>query len=209
MIFQKVVLTSVTNNLMNLILGSASPRRLDLLAQIGVIADKVIATDIDETPRIGERPRPYADRMAISKSKAIKSTQKDLVLTADTVVSAGIRILGKPESEAQAVEFLNLLSGRRHRVTTAVSLRIGDQIWSRNITTTVKMKNLSDIEISAYIRSQEWKGKAGGYAIQGIASAFIPFISGSYSNVVGLPLTETANLLIGAGYNISYESSVV
>lgn len=209
MIFQKVVLTSVTNNLMNLILGSASPRRLDLLAQIGVIADKVIATDIDETPRIGERPRPYADRMAISKSKAIKSTQKDLVLTADTVVSAGIRILGKPESEAQAVEFLNLLSGRRHRVTTAVSLRIGEQIWSRNITTTVKMKNLSDIEISAYIRSQEWKGKAGGYAIQGIASAFIPFISGSYSNVVGLPLTETANLLIGAGYNISYESSVV
>lgn len=194
---------------MNLILGSASPRRLDLLAQIGVIADKVIATDIDETPRIGERPRPYADRMAISKSKAIKSTQKDLVLTADTVVSAGIRILGKPESEAQAVEFLNLLSGRRHRVTTAVSLRIGEQIWSRNITTTVKMKNLSDIEISAYIRSQEWKGKAGGYAIQGIASAFIPFISGSYSNVVGLPLTETANLLIGAGYNISYESSVV
>ncbi len=209
MIFQKVVLTSVTNNLMNLILGSASPRRLDLLAQIGVIADKVIAADIDETPRIGERPRPYADRMAISKSKAIKSTQKDLVLTADTVVSAGIRILGKPESEAQAVEFLNLLSGRRHRVTTAVSLRIGDQIWSRNITTKVKMKNLSDIEISAYIRSQEWKGKAGGYAIQGIASAFIPFISGSYSNVVGLPLTETANLLIGAGYNISYESSAI
>ena len=193
---------------MNLILGSASPRRLDLLAQIGVIADKVIAADIDETPRIGERPSPYADRMAISKSKAIKSTQKDLVLTADTVVSAGIRILGKPESEAQAVEFLNLLSGRRHRVTT-VSLRIGDQIWSRNITTKVKMKNLSDIEISAYIRSQEWKGKAGGYAIQGIASAFIPFISGSYSNVVGLPLTETANLLIGAGYNISYESNAI
>ncbi|MDC3303228.1 Maf family protein [Amylibacter sp.] len=194
---------------MNLILGSASPRRLDLLAQIGVIADKVIAADIDETPRIGERPRPYADRMAISKSKAIKSTQKDLVLTADTVVSAGIRILGKPENEAQAVEFLNLLSGRRHRVTTAVSLRIGGQIWSRNITTIVRMKNLSDIEISAYIRSQEWKGKAGGYAIQGIASAFIPFISGSYSNVVGLPLTETANLLVGAGYNISYESSAI
>ena len=205
MTFQKVVLISVTNNLMKLILGSASPRRSELLAQIGVIADKIIPADIDETPQNGERPRPYADRMALTKSKAIKVEDSDLVLTADTIVSAGIRILGKPKSEAEAVEFLTLLSGRRHRVTTAVTLRKNDLIWSRSVTTSVKMKNLSDIEISSYIRSQEWRGKAGGYAIQGIASVFIPFISGSYSNVVGLPLTETANLLIGAGYPISYE----
>ena len=205
MTFQKVVLISVTNNLMKLILGSASPRRSELLAQIGVIADKIIPADIDETPQKGERPRPYADRMALTKSKAIKVEDSDLVLTADTIVSAGIRILGKPKSEAEAVEFLTLLSGRRHRVTTAVTLRKNDRIWSRSVTTSVKMKNLADIEISSYIRSQEWRGKAGGYAIQGIASVFIPFISGSYSNVVGLPLTETANLLIGAGYPISYE----
>ena len=190
---------------MKLILGSASPRRSELLAQIGVIADKIIPADIDETPQKGERPRPYADRMALTKSKAINVEDSDLVLTADTIVSAGIRILGKPKSEAEAVEFLTLLSGRRHRVTTAVTLQKDDRIWSRNVTTSVKMKNLSDIEISSYIRSQEWRGKAGGYAIQGIASVFIPFISGSYSNVVGLPLTETANLLIGAGYPISYE----
>ena len=190
---------------MKLILGSASPRRSELLAQIGVIADKIIPADIDETPQKGERPRPYADRMALTKSKAIKVEDSDLVLTADTIVSAGIRILGKPKSEAEAVEFLTLLSGRRPRVTTAVTLRKNDLIWSRSVTTSVKMKNLADIEISSYIRSQEWRGKAGGYAIQGIASVFIPFISGSYSNVVGLPLTETANLLIGAGYPISYE----
>ena len=190
---------------MKLILGSASPRRSELLAQIGVIADKIIPADIDETPQKGERPRPYADRMALTKSKAIKVEDSDLVLTADTIVSAGIRILGKPKSEAEAVEFLTLLSGRRHRVTTAVTLRKNDRIWSRSVTTSVKMKNLADIEISSYIRSQEWRGKAGGYAIQGIASVFIPFISGSYSNVVSLPLTETANLLIGAGYPISYE----
>ena len=205
MTYQKVVLISVTNNLMKLILGSASPRRLELLAQIGVVVDQIIPADIDETPQKGERPKPYAVRMAATKSKAINASASDLILTADTIVSAGIRILGKPKSEGESLEFLTLLSGRRHRVTTAVSLRKGDKIWSRNVTTFVKMKNLSDPEISAYIRSQEWQGKAGGYAIQGIASAFIPFISGSYSNVVGLPLTETSNLLVGAGYSISLE----
>lgn len=188
---------------MKLILGSASPRRRELLAQIGVVADDIIPADIDETPYRGERPLPYVKRMALEKARAIQSD--DLILSADTTVSAGIRILGKPEDAAQAVEFLTLLSGRRHRVTTSVALRHGDREWSRTVTTAVRMKNLSDAEISAYIRSNEWDGKAGGYAIQGIASAFIPFISGSYSNVVGLPLTETANLLIGAGYDVSYE----
>jgi septum formation protein len=188
---------------MKLILGSASPRRRELLAQIGVVADDIIPADIDETPNRGERPLPYAKRMAMSKARAIESD--DLILSADTIVSAGIRILGKPRDAAQAVEYLTLLSGRRHRVTTSVALRRGEQEWSRTVTTAVRMKNLSDHEISAYIRSNEWNGKAGGYAIQGIASAFIPFISGSYSNVVGLPLTETANLLLGAGYPVSYE----
>jgi septum formation protein len=188
---------------MKLILGSASPRRRELLAQIGVVADDIIPADIDETPYKGERPLPYAKRMAMEKARAIASD--DLILSADTIVSAGIRILGKPNDAAQAVEYLTLLSGRRHRVTTSVALRRGDQEWSRTVTTAVRMKNLSDHEISAYIRSNEWDGKAGGYAIQGIASAFIPFISGSYSNVVGLPLTETANLLLGAGYPVSYE----
>jgi len=190
---------------MKLILGSASPRRRELLAQIGVVADDIIPADIDETPHKGERPVPYATRLAAAKARAIAATDDDLVLSADTIVSAGIRILGKPVDAAQAVQYLTLLSGRRHRVTTAVALRRGDQIWQRSVTTAVKIKNLSDAEISAYIRSDEWQGKAGGYAIQGIASAFIPFISGSYSNVVGLPLTETANLLIGAGYPVSYE----
>jgi septum formation protein len=188
---------------MKLILGSASPRRRELLAQIGVVADDIIPADIDETPKKGERPLPYAKRMAMTKARAI--TSDELILSADTIVSAGIRILGKPRDAAQAVEFLTLLSGRRHRVTTSVALRRGGLEWSRTVTTAVRMKNLSDHEISAYIRSNEWHGKAGGYAIQGIASAFIPFISGSYSNVVGLPLTETANLLIGAGYPVSYE----
>lgn len=201
----RVALISATNNPMKLILGSASPRRCDLLAQIGVVADAIIPADIDETPHKGERPVPYAARMADGKAHAITADTTDLVLCADTVVSAGIRILGKPDNAAQAVEYLTLLSGRRHRVTTAIALRLGDRVWARSVTTAVRMKNLSDAEISAYIRSDEWQGKAGGYAIQGIASAFIPFISGSYSNVVGLPLTETANLLIGAGYPVSYE----
>lgn len=201
----RVALISATNNHMKLILGSASPRRRDLLTQIGVVADFIIPADIDETPHKGERPVPYAARMAKSKARAIDTDPADLVLSADTIVSAGNRILGKPENATQAVEYLTLLSGRRHRVTTAVTLRLGDRFWSRSVTTAVRMKNLSDLEMSTYIRSNEWNGKAGGYAIQGIGSAFIPFISGSYSNVVGLPLTETANLLIGAGYPVSYK----
>jgi len=205
MTYQRAVLIFAINNPMQLILGSASPRRRELLAQIGVTADKIISADIDEIPLRGERPVPYALRIAAAKSQAISADECDLVLSADTIVSAGIRILGKPKNAGQAFEYLSLLSGRRHRVTTAVSLRKGRKVWTRSVTTAVKIKNLSDTEISAYIRSNEWQGKAGGYAIQGIGAMFIPFISGSYSNVVGLPLTETANLLIGAGYPVSYE----
>ena len=199
----KVGSISATNNA-RLILGSASPRRRDLLASIGVVPDAITPADIDETPLQGERPLPYARRLAAEKSVAIVSSENELVLTADTIVAAGHRILGKPKGEEEAARFLKLLSGRRHKVITAVSVRRGAERWSREVTTAVKLKNLSDEELSDYLKSQEWDGKAGGYAIQGIASAFVPWIQGSYSNVVGLPLTETAGLLQGAGYPISY-----
>ena len=192
---------------MRLILGSASPRRRDLLAQIGVTPDAIAPADIDETPRRDELPRRYAERLAAEKAQAVAAGPEDLVLTADTVVSAGRRILGKPADAVEAEAFLRLLSGRRHRVATAVALRRGERLWARLVETQVKLKRLSDQEISAYLASGEWRGKAGGYAIQGIAGAFVPWIGGSYSAVVGLPLTETANLLIGAGYPVSYEGT--
>lgn len=188
---------------MRLFLGSASPRRRDLLAQIGVIPDAVAPADIDETPAQDELPRAYVERMAREKCAAVAGT--GLVLTADTVVSVGRRILGKPEDAAEAAQFLLLLSGRRHRVTTSVCVSDGSVTRQRTVETRVKVKRLSDAELSAYLRSGEWQGKAGGYAIQGIGAAFIPEINGSYTNVVGLPLTETANLLTGMGYPVTYE----
>ena len=190
---------------MHLILGSASPRRRDLLAQIGVVPDAIAPADIDETPLKGELPRAYVERVAREKCAAI--TDDGLVLTADTTVSVGRRILGKPADAAEAARFLLLMSGRRHQVITSVCVRHGETLRQRTVETRVKMKRLSDTEISAYLRSDEWQGKAGGYAIQGLAAAFIPEIHGSYTNVVGLPLTETANLLTGLGYPISYEPS--
>ena len=192
---------------MRLILGSASPRRRDLLARIGVVPDQVRGVEIDETPAKGELPHAYVDRMAREKAEAVPAGPDELVLAADTEVSIGRRILGKPSGEAEAVEFLLLLSGRRHRVTTALCLKLGERRWRRRVKTRVKFKRLSDAEISAYIRSGEWRGKAGGYAIQGLAGAFIPEINGSYTNVVGLPLTETAALLQGAGYPVSFEGA--
>lgn len=188
---------------MKLVLGSASPRRRDLLAGIGVVPDLISPADIDESPQKDELPRHYVERMAREKNTAIASD--DLVLTADTTVHAGRRILGKPDDAAEAARFLLLLSGRAHRVTTSVCLRHGQTFRQRTVETRVKIKRLSDAEISAYLRSGEWQGKAGGYAIQGLAAAFIPEIHGSYTNVVGLPLTETANLLMGLGYPVSYE----
>jgi septum formation protein len=135
------------------------------------------------------------------------TSEPTLILTADTEVSVGRRILGKPLNEAEAVQFLLLLSGRRHRVTTTVCLKLGQRLWRRRVETRVKFKRLSDTEVSAYIRSGEWRGKAGGYAIQGLAGAFIPEIIGSYTNVVGLPLCETAALLQGAGYPVTFEGA--
>ncbi len=188
-----------------LVLASASPRRRALLAQIGVVPDAVVPAEIDETPAKAELPRRYAQRLAREKAEAVAAREPGLVLAADTVVAVGRRILGKPLDAAEAVRFLLLLSGRRHRVTTAVGLAGLGAVRVRTVETRVKLKRLSDTELSAYIRSGEWEGKAGGYAIQGIAAAFVPEIHGSYTNVVGLPLTETANLLLGAGYPVSYE----
>lgn len=190
---------------MRLILGSGSPRRRELLAQIGVMPDDIRPADIDETPHKNEMPRPYAARMAMEKVMAVTASPDDLVLAADTVVAVGRRILGKPANVTEAEKFLTLLSGRRHRVITGVALRLGGQTWSREVETVVKFKRLSKMEIAAYLRSNEWDGKAGGYAIQGIGGAFIPAINGSYTNVVGLPLTQTANMLIGAGFPVSFE----
>ena len=185
---------------MRLILGSASPRRQELLARLGVVPDAVRPADIDETPAKGELPRPYTERMAREKAAAVDAGPEDLVLAADTTVAAGRRILGKPADADQARAFLELLSGRRHRVVTAVALRRGERLWQRRVESAVKMKRLSDVEIRAYLESGEWQGKAGGYAIQGRAEAFIPWMQGSYSGVMGLPLAETAALLQGAGW---------
>lgn len=183
-----------------LILGSGSPRRRDLLAQIGVVADAVRPPDINEDPQAGELPRPYCVRLAREKALATQADADCIVLSADTTVALGRRILGKPADAGEAAQFLTMLSGRRHRVITAVAVRRGDQIWQRDVVTQVKMKNLSNPELNAYLASEDWRGKAGGYGIQGMAGGFIPWINGSFTAVVGLPLAETAGLLIAAGY---------
>jgi septum formation protein len=184
-----------------LILGSASPRRRDLLAQLGLTPDAVTPPDIDETPRKGELPRPYCARLAREKAAAVPGAgPDDVVLCADTTVALGRRILGKPADAGEAAAFLTALGGRRHQVITAVAVRRGDRVWSRESVSAVKMKRLSDVELNSYLDSGEWRGKAGGYAIQGLAGAFIPWITGSFTGIVGLPLAETAVLLAAAGY---------
>lgn len=180
---------------MKLILGSASPRRRELLAQIGVVPYAIRPADIDETPQPGELPRPYCARMAREKALAVEAAPHEAVLAADTVVFVGRRIMGKPADAKEARDFLNLLSGRRHRVVTAVAIRLGDRLWEKEAVTLLKMKQLTEHDVDAYIGTHEWEGKAGGYGIQGYAARFIPWISGSYTCVVGLPLTETASLL--------------
>lgn len=187
---------------MRLILGSGSPRRRDLLAQIGVVADDVRPPDIDETPGKAELPRPYCVRMAREKALAVEAGTDDIVLSADTTVALGRRILGKPGDAGEAEAFLRKMSGRRHKVVTAVAVRRGDRIWERDVVSDVKMKRLDDDEIAFYLASGDWQGKAGAYGIQGPAGAFIPWIQGSFTAVVGLPLKETAGLLLAAGYPV-------
>jgi septum formation protein len=197
-----------------LVLASASPRRLALLAQIGITPDRVHPTEIDETPLPRELPRLHAERLARAKADAVDAPGC-FVLAADTVVAAGRRILPKAETEAQAHACLTLLSGRRHRVMTAVVLRApgcrdvpddrpvpGGRHAQRLVESVVGLARLTPGQVRAYLDSGEWQGKAGGYAIQGRAASFVRFLSGSYSNVVGLPLFETAQLLRGLGWPI-------
>jgi septum formation protein len=189
-------------SLPNLVLASASPRRLALLTQIGIVPDRVISSDIDETPRRDELPRLYAQRLARAKAAAVEAPGS-CVLAADTVVAAGRRILPKADDATQARRCLDLLSGRRHRVLTAVVLAAPDgRTTERLVESVVAFARLSPAEIEGYLATGEWQGKAGGYAIQGRAASFIRFISGSYSNVVGLPLYETAQLLRGCGWTL-------
>jgi septum formation protein len=185
-----------------LILASASSRRLELLSQIGIRPDIVVPAEIDETPLRGELPVAYARRVAAAKATAVAERHPGaFVLAADTVVACGRRILPKAEDEAAARACLTLLSGRRHRVLGAVELVAPDGKRSRRlVTTVVRFNRLTAEEIAGYVASGEWRGKAGGYAIQGRAAAFVPAVMGSYSNVVGLPLAETSTMLRGLGY---------
>ena len=190
---------------MRLILASASPRRLDLLKRIGITPDAVAPADIDETVPKGELPRQHALRLAREKAEAVAAKSPDaLVLGADTVVAVGRRILPKVEDEATLRCCMTLLSGRRHRVLTAVALAIPERgIRERLVETMIAMKRLTDEEMDYYAGHGEWRGKAGGYALQGYGEVYVRHIAGSYSNVVGLPLAETRVLLKSAGYPIA------
>ncbi len=185
-----------------LVLASASPRRLELLRQIGIVPNAVDPAEIDETPLSRELPPAHVMRLARAKAEAVHPRHPDaFVLAADTVVACGRRILGKPENEAAARRFLALLSGRRHRVYGAVAIATPTgRIAMRRVMSQVALKRLSEAEIAAYLATGEWQGKAGGYAIQGRAATLVSWMQGSYSNVVGLPLYETAQLLTGLGY---------
>jgi septum formation protein len=185
-----------------LVLASASPRRLELLRQVGIVPDRVDPADIDETPAKGELPSAHVVRLAQAKARAVAPRHPGaFILAADTAVACGRRILPKAEDEASARASLMLLSGRRHRVYGGVAvITPAGEMAIRRVISQVAFKRLSEAEIEAYLTSGEWRSKAGGYAIQGSAAAFIPWLAGSYSNVVGLPLFETAQLLAGRLY---------
>ncbi len=185
-----------------LVLASASPRRRELLTQVGVTPDKIMAAEIDEKPHKNELPRIYALRIASAKAEAVAELEPhNLVLAADTVVACGRRILPQAKDAAEVRECLVMLSGRRHMVYTALAAREADgKLRTRIVATRVAFKKLSADEIEAYVKSGEGQGKAGGYAIQGRAGAFVRFLNGSYTNVVGLPLFETMALLKSCGY---------
>ena len=186
-----------------LVLASASPRRRDLLAQIGIEPDLVLAADIDETPHRGELPAAYARRMALEKAAAAATRgcpEGAAILAGDTVVARGRMILPKTEDETEARRCLALLSGRRHRVLGGIALRLPDgRMRSRLVTSNVTVKRLTAAEIDAYIATGDWQGKAGGYAIQGPAATLIRHIDGSYSNIVGFSLYDVAAMLAGNG----------
>lgn len=187
----------------HLILASASPRRAALLERVGIAPNLIIPAEIDETPDKGELPRVLAERLAREKAQAVAAGHPEsYILAADTVVACGRRILGKPADEEEARQFLRLLSGRRHRVIGGIAvIDPAGRVRSRAVETIVQFKMLSAADIENYIRSGEWEGKAGGYGIQGRAEVFVKFIRGSYSNVVGLSLYDTMQILKGSGYS--------
>ena len=187
---------------LELVLASASQRRADLLGQIGVVPDRIVPANIDESPITGELPRQLVSRLSASKAILVsKKYPRSIILAADTVVACGRRVLSKPENLDQARSFLNLLSGRRHRVISGLAIiSHNGNLYKRLVETHVNFKRLTSTELKQYLESGEWEDKAGAYAIQGIAAEFIKSINGSYSNVVGLPLFETAQLLKGLGY---------
>ena len=190
-------------------LASASPRRLELLRQVGIVPDVIDPANLDETPRKGELPAAHAVRLAEEKARAVIPRHPGaFILAADTVVACGRRILPKTEDEASARFCLDLLSGRRHRVHGGIALASPDgRLVLRRVDSQVAFKRLSEPEIAAYLRSGEWCGKAGGYAIQGQAAVLVRWLCGSYSNVVGLPIFETAQLLAGRGYRPNWTAS--
>ena len=189
----------------DLILASASPRRRELLNQAGIIPSAIAPVEVDETPFPGEKPRDYTRRLAAQKATlAANKNRGALVLAADTAVAVGVRILGKPGDRAEAEKFLKLLSGRRHRVITSIALKPpSKKLVQKTVITSVSFKRLTAGEINWYLECGEWRGKAGGYAIQGKAGAFVKRINGSYTNVVGLPLYETLALLRAHGYPVT------
>lgn len=195
------LIASVKARPMKLILASASPRRVELLARIGIVADAIVPADLDETPLPKETPRGHVVRLACAKAAAVSTAYpNDLILAADTVVSMGRRLLPKAETREDAAACLATLSGSNHRVTTAVAVQMGTKTAYRAVETRIKFKRLSDQETSQYLDSLEWQGKAGGYGIQGLAGAFCTHLNGSYEGVMGLPLYETMSLLDGFGY---------
>lgn len=184
---------------LRLVLGSGSPRRLELIGQLGLTPSDVRPPDIDEDPLKGEVPRAYVNRIAREKAQAVQVAADEVALCADTTVALGRRIMGKPADADEARAFLQAMSGRRHKVITAVAVKRGDRVWAKDVQSTVAMKRLSARELEWYLATDDWQGKAGGYGIQGPASAFIPWINGSFHAIMGLPLPETAGLLTAAG----------
>ena len=198
MILQKEELTTDTSDM--LVLGSGSVARKELLSSVGLIPDKVEIPDIDESLKLNERPQNYVKRIATEKADAIYSERRSYLITADTIVTVGRRLLMKTSDKKRAEEYLRLLSGRRHSVFTAFCVKHNGLVSLKLVRTVLKMRLLTEDEIKAYLVSKEWVGCAGAYSIQGRAKCFFPFISGCYSNVIGLPLPRLINVLNTIGY---------
>ena len=199
--------SAVSAPVKRLVLGSASPRRSELLGQLGLSPDTVRPADIDESVLPGETPRAYCSRVSRQKAEAIGAGPHEVLLCADTTVALGRRILGKPADRDEAERFLTILAGRRHKVITAVTVATTERLRQKIVTSTVRMRQISDAERAGYLDSEDWRGKAGGYGIQGPAGAFVPWIRGSFSAIVGLPLSETAQLLRAAGLRVGDAAS--